>query len=511
MADELTALWELRDSKNADGVGIDGRTADDGMDNRKRPALAQPVQVTQEGTSNAHDNIGQDGVGFGEGGAAAVEDTATILRRSARRVIPSEKAAAATITKTTTGQNEQATMLVQQQQNTAAGGLGQGATGLATPLPQTGGATSTATAPTGIGGIPVKVGGTTAAMPTMYLHQAITKKTLIYILILILLLSMYVQWKIDCCSNTMTKNNNSHSSSIKPNDATSTNRKSKTVHETSPLPPPDNCSCKVTSKLLPPYKQNPFLEYGTGARILFLLGYPYTGTSAVHYLLGTSRNVSTLTRQNDVLGPKQEGWSILGLRQKFKDRWSGHLHLVEEGLNFTNLAEQYWQMWDTEKPLLLENSPPEIQSPQALMDAFSIHGKVRFVLLVRGDCTSHNKIPYHTKNSRVLGYRNVETMFPKDTFVLRYEDLCLRWKDVYDELVRWEPLLVDVDIASIPQAGDGGGQHSHEALSIADYCHGKRHSWEHGLKNTCHRNCTKDWCELSALYGYDEIDSQSCI
>ena len=70
MADELTAAWELRDSKNAAGGtnDIDGRTADDGVDNRKRPALAQPVPVTQEGTSNAHDNIGHVGVGFGKGG-----------------------------------------------------------------------------------------------------------------------------------------------------------------------------------------------------------------------------------------------------------------------------------------------------------------------------------------------------------------------------------------------------------------------------------------------------------
>ena len=102
MADKLTAAWELRDSENADGEtnNIDGRTADDGLDNRKRPALAQPVQVTQEGTGDAHDNIGQDGTGFGEEGAVAAEDTATILRRSSRRAIPSETSIAATTTKT---------------------------------------------------------------------------------------------------------------------------------------------------------------------------------------------------------------------------------------------------------------------------------------------------------------------------------------------------------------------------------------------------------------------------
>ena len=105
MADELTAVWELCDSKNADGGtnDIDGRTADDGMDNRERPALAQPVQVTQEGTGDALDNIGQDGTGFGEGGEVAADDTATILRRSSRRAIPSEKAIAATTTKTAAG------------------------------------------------------------------------------------------------------------------------------------------------------------------------------------------------------------------------------------------------------------------------------------------------------------------------------------------------------------------------------------------------------------------------
>ena len=110
MADELTAAWKLRDGENADGGTNDGRTADDGMDNRKRPALAQPVQVTQEGTGDAHDNIGQDGTGFGEGGEVAAEDTATILRRSSRRAIPSEKAIAATTSKTAAGKNDQAPM-----------------------------------------------------------------------------------------------------------------------------------------------------------------------------------------------------------------------------------------------------------------------------------------------------------------------------------------------------------------------------------------------------------------
>ena len=113
MADELTTAWELRDSKNADGGtnGIDGRTADDGTDNRKRPSLAQPASVTQEGTSDAHNTIGQNGVVFGEGGTAAVEDTATVPRRSSRSSIPSEKATATTA-KTAARLNEQVTMPV---------------------------------------------------------------------------------------------------------------------------------------------------------------------------------------------------------------------------------------------------------------------------------------------------------------------------------------------------------------------------------------------------------------
>ena len=110
----------------------------------------------------------------------------------------------------------------------------------------------------------------------------------------------------------------------------------------SSLPTSDHCSCKVTPELLPPYNQNPLLEYGTGARILFLLGYPYTGTLAAHYLFGTSGNVSTLTQHNYILGPKQEGWEILGLKKISTGpmRWNGCL----EWVSFTDLAEQYWQI-----------------------------------------------------------------------------------------------------------------------------------------------------------------------
>ena len=88
-------------------------------------------------------------------------------------------------------------------------------------------------------------------------------------------------------------------------------------------------------------------------RYLFLMGFLYTGTTAVHTMLGEHRNVSMLRRITK--GDDKEGWGQLKWKQRL-DRWD-----QRDGLfNWRELDRTYHELWDLSKPLLLENSPPEM-------------------------------------------------------------------------------------------------------------------------------------------------------
>lgn len=265
--------------------------------------------------------------------------------------------------------------------------------------------------------------------------------------------------------------------------------------------------------------QHQSLEYGTGTggspRIIFLLGYPHTGTSATHFLLATSSSVSTLGDPSALHGGK-EGWDLLRIKKNTEsfERWDGKL----AWMNWTKLAMDYVQYWNHTKPILLECSPPEIQAPEKLVEAFSDFS-VKFLLLVRGDCTFETKTRHHdrtkrtradgyaiTTRTRADGYARVLEKYPKDTFVLRFEDLCLRWEEVYADLTRWEPLLVDVDFDAEPRPKDaeprpeanfvrsGHGRQlisKHVQSSVAAYCRGVVPVWARpkevgGFRNNIH-------------------------
>ena len=216
-----------------------------------------------------------------------------------------------------------------------------------------------------------------------------------------------------------------------------------------------------------------------GASILFILGYQYTGTSAAHFVLGTSGHVSTLYEKN-IMGTGKEGWEIIGLKRRhdMEDKWGGKA-ILKTWLNMTELATNYNKLWNKEKPLLIENSPPEIQFPNELYNAFSKYGKVRFLLLVRGFCSGSVSRVTHEK--RLRKYKHIIDLFPRDTFVLRYEDLCFHWRAVREELVGWEPLLSDVDISTRPSGSRSRrtpSQHSHAQKSMKEYCESKVFDWE---------------------------------
>ena len=103
------------------------------------------------------------------------------------------------------------------------------------------------------------------------------------------------------------------------------------------------------------------------------MGWPYSGTSGTHFLLASSPNVSTLAPR-DVMGPAKEGWEQLRFKQRFSraQRWD-----ASTALPWDEIRSGYLARWNLSRPLLLENSPPEILHAQELHDTFAPHGKAR--------------------------------------------------------------------------------------------------------------------------------------
>lgn len=317
------------------------------------------------------------------------------------------------------------------------------------------------------------------------------------------------------------------------------------------------CRCSVSDSRLPPsgwLNHRAFDKHEREpTRYLFLLGFPYSGTSAVHFLLATSGNVSTIASNPEVLGPSKEGLEQIGL--KTPDRWNASVPWP-----WSTIRTEYHRQWNLSKPLLLENSPPEIFKARELNETFSPGGRVRFLLLVRGACTK-NLAPASEGNT-LLGatVRNAWSSMARtwtsivqhfgydDVFVLRYEDLCLRWPHTFRQLTAWEPLLADVDIDRVPLSPAAAKRHSadstrvralprqlssagsHVTKSIRAYCGSARHGWQNAsMRAPCVPiSCATDrsnskalpiyerrtgddddasLCELSKFFGYAEVDT----
>lgn len=306
-----------------------------------------------------------------------------------------------------------------------------------------------------------------------------------------------------------------------PNDTTTT-----AVNATTIGLRPCESECRVTKQTLGPFSQHVDLDYdSSSADVIFLLGYPYSGTSATHFLLSTSGNVRTLSGFKSLIPNSEEGWSLTGVKGRYSEeqRWDGAL----EWLNWTQLAQSYGVRWNRStagggkrQPLKVENSPPEIQAPKALKEAFEpMYGKVKFILLVRGDCTYSGE---YALDYRHAGYQKVLREFREDTFVVRYEDLCLAWDEVYRDLVKWEPLLADIgiptDLNHPHKAGGRRRLHTHDAVSIRQYCESSLPRWNDGLKPRPHRKGKwkyqlaeeydmKAEYDILAEYGYDQTNT----
>ena len=218
-------------------------------------------------------------------------------------------------------------------------------------------------------------------------------------------------------------------------------------------------------------------EIASNRTYVFLLGYPISGTSASHFLLGTAPQVSILSKVN-TLGSEKEGWAIDGFKDEESDRWRND----DDFIPWDRLKKHYLQRWDTRRPLLLENSPPEVLHAHALFKNFKDPGTdVRFLLLTRSPCNQHvSSGDDHADKLRV--FKDITEQYGRrHVFVMRFEDLCFNTFELLQSLDLWLPGLGDADVLADPGGGGGNKKHgrtllrkvSHDADSIPLFCYNK--------------------------------------
>lgn len=228
--------------------------------------------------------------------------------------------------------------------------------------------------------------------------------------------------------------------------------------------------------------------------MVFLLGFPYTGTSALHFLLATGRGVGTLGSPGK-LGSGKEGWSKVkynGTKLKFAFHCGESDDTAGGNCNFGNIPESYipWKLivrkyhrlWGIKKPILLESSPPEVMHTRKLKEMFGKRNpeRVKFLVLAKQPC---NMPPWNPRaKMNPFGWlallKQIVKEYKKDVFVLRYEDLCSRPQKTVAALERWLPEIGKLDINAKPlgkkektQERTRTKRHAHDSsLTIPEYC-----------------------------------------
>lgn len=287
------------------------------------------------------------------------------------------------------------------------------------------------------------------------------------------------------------------------------------------------CNCSIDAVKLPPFTQPHFKlsAHYEPTRYLFLLGWPFSGTSALHFLLATSISVATLGNPG-LLGPSKEGWHVSGVKTAF----AGQRFNASAPIPWQTLFDVYHSAWNLSRPILLENSPPEIIRATDLNATFSPGGKVRFLLLVRSACSKGDMWSSYSRiltgsalpadelySSMGTGFRSIIDAFKEDVFVLRYEDLCLRWDETLLQITAWEPRLGDMAISRVPGGASHRQLHEHAQVSILKYCKAARSAWQWrvmeapGLPRSCSNSQlpqnVSDSCKMATYFGYEQIDA----
>jgi hypothetical protein len=174
---------------------------------------------------------------------------------------------------------------------------------------------------------------------------------------------------------------------------------------------------------------------------LFVLCPPYSGSTLLWKLLGTSQNVSTLP---------DEGQFLPEIVDIMRDKpWDpGHI------LPWSEIKAVWESYWDMGKPVLLEKSPPNLIRTRDILAHFQ---PVKFVVMVRNPYAQSEGLMrrnrWTVKRAANFSMMCLRTQLSNardldNALVLTYESLVQNPVQACQELVQFMPQLGDMDHAA---------------------------------------------------------------
>ncbi|MBK7642118.1 MAG: SRPBCC domain-containing protein [Planctomycetes bacterium] len=156
---------------------------------------------------------------------------------------------------------------------------------------------------------------------------------------------------------------------------------------------------------------------------LFLLSPPFSGSTLLYRLIGTSANVSTLFGHGNWAG---EGQALPGAARwmrasKGPDPRVGGFWDPALQMPWAEIKTVWDRHWDLTKPILAEKSPPNMCRAESILEFFSRHGDVVFVGLMRSPYAVKQSAQHWLEQARFQRH-NAHTL-PR-FLQLTYEELC---------------------------------------------------------------------------------------
>lgn len=140
--------------------------------------------------------------------------------------------------------------------------------------------------------------------------------------------------------------------------------------------------------------------------MVFISGWPQSGTSFAHQILDSSSLVSSMIKKcEERLGKRCISWNHEGqwilkgsTREAIKSGFVVEMHQLDH-LIAESIRQEWGQYWDFRRPVLVEKSPQSFLKIAALASAFHQAKHVRFLIVIKVSYSLKlDQNPYHELN-----------------------------------------------------------------------------------------------------------------
>jgi len=189
-------------------------------------------------------------------------------------------------------------------------------------------------------------------------------------------------------------------------------------------------------------------------KTLFILSTPYSGSTILVQLIGTSKNASIFPSESN------EGQKLKEIRSFMRDKsWK-----VDKRIPWNHVKKVYEKNWDLSKPVLVEKSPPNLIRAVEIEKTFE---NAHFIVMTRNPyawCAGIKKrIPERpfAKIAQIwirrMKFQKYNIQNLQQVLFFTYEQLCDHPKSVVNMISKFVPELSDIDITTKLRAHSKSG------------------------------------------------------